>query len=137
MILYVLTSTVVLVVLHYARNALRRGLRNLPGPFGAKFTSLWRVSITYKGNGVENYRKLHEKYGKIVRTGPNHVAVSDPAMIPLIYGIASKFRKVPCCPPCLISIKTVSTDWGVKVTILPGISPLLRGGAVRQYLHRS
>lgn len=30
----------------------------------------------------------------IVRTGPTHVSVSDPAQIPVIYGISSKFTKV-------------------------------------------
>ncbi|PVH68975.1 cytochrome P450 [Cadophora sp. DSE1049] len=40
-----------------------------------------------------NYRALHDKYGPIVRVGPNHVSVSDPAMIPIIYGISSKFTK--------------------------------------------
>lgn len=46
------------------------------------------------GNGPAEYRKLHQQYGPIVRVGPNHVAVSDPSAIPIIYGLGSKFMKV-------------------------------------------
>lgn len=47
------------------------------------------------GDSPQNYRKLHDKYGKIVRVGPNHVSVSDSAEIPKIYGVGSKYLKVP------------------------------------------
>ncbi|KAK6383591.1 hypothetical protein LTS17_002883 [Exophiala oligosperma] len=46
-----------------------------------------------RGDGVQNYIALHEKYGPVVRTGPFHVSVADPQVVPLVYGIASKFRK--------------------------------------------
>jgi hypothetical protein len=46
------------------------------------------------GNAPVGYRTLHQKYGPIVRVGPNHVAVSDPSAIPVIYGLGSKFMKV-------------------------------------------
>ncbi|KAH8666053.1 cytochrome P450 [Tricladium varicosporioides] len=49
--------------------------------------------MVYKGNAPQTYRELHKKYGPIVRTGPNHVSVSDPEMIPVIYGTGSNFRK--------------------------------------------
>ncbi|KAH9205669.1 putative P450 monooxygenase [Leptodontidium sp. 2 PMI_412] len=39
------------------------------------------------------YLDLHEKYGPIVRTGPNTVSLSDPLVIPTIYGISSSFLK--------------------------------------------
>ncbi|KAH8683619.1 cytochrome P450 [Ilyonectria robusta] len=45
------------------------------------------------GNAHINYRKLHDKYGPIVRTAPNVVDISDPAVIPSIYAIGSKFVK--------------------------------------------
>jgi hypothetical protein len=78
----------------YVRVAFKRGLKDVPGPFLARLSSLYRISITYKGQAVTSYNELHRKYGKIVRTGPHHVSISDPEMIPLVYGIASKFRKV-------------------------------------------
>ncbi|KAJ4154034.1 hypothetical protein LMH87_010498 [Akanthomyces muscarius] len=48
-----------------------------------------------QGHAPMEYRRLHSQYGHIVRTGPKHVSVSDPDMIPVIYGIGSKFKKTP------------------------------------------
>jgi hypothetical protein len=73
---------------------LRRDLRNLPGPFLARFSGLYRLFMVGGGNGPAAYRKLHQQYGPIVRVGPNHVAVSDPSAIPIIYGLGSKFMKL-------------------------------------------
>lgn len=95
MVLYVLGIAIVGVfVARYLYNLFRPGLRNVPGPLFAHLTSLYRIKLVWKGGAVENYSNLHRKYGSIVRTGSNHVSVSDPAMIPLIYGISSKFKKV-------------------------------------------
>lgn len=77
--------------------ALCESLRNVPGPWQAKFSPLWRLGIVWKGNAHEEYCKLHQKYGPMVRTAPNVVDVSDPAAIPVIYGINSKFLKA-CVP---------------------------------------
>ncbi|KAH6984446.1 cytochrome P450 [Ilyonectria sp. MPI-CAGE-AT-0026] len=73
--------------------ALQRGLREIPGPWIAKFNPFWRVEFVWKGNAHINYRKLHDKHGPIVRTAPNVVDISDPAVIPSIYAIGSKFVK--------------------------------------------
>ncbi|KAL2834623.1 cytochrome P450 [Aspergillus pseudoustus] len=51
--------------------------------------------MVYDGKCPTNYQKVHEKYGPIVRVGPNEVSVADPNMIPVIYGIGSKFTKTP------------------------------------------
>lgn len=98
MSLLLFTGALCLILLRYAQAAFRKGLRNVPGPFWARLTTLYRISIVYKGEAVENYRRLHEKYGPVVRTGPYHVSVSDPQVIPLVYGIASKFRKASKMP---------------------------------------
>ena len=72
----------------------RPGLRQLPGPRLAAYSRLWNVVNASQGNAHESFQRLHEKYGKVVRTGPNHVAIADPAMIPVIYGTNNKFLKV-------------------------------------------
>ena len=87
-------GALLLIIVYYAQSAYRKGLRNVPGPFWARLSTLYRLSIVYQGEAVGNYRRLHEKYGPVVRTGPYHVSVSDPQIIPLIYGVTSKFRKV-------------------------------------------
>ena len=74
--------------------AFRQGLRQLPGPFLARFSGLYALSLVWTGKAPEEYRRVHEQYGQIVRIGPDRVSVSDPAMISVIYGIGSKFLKV-------------------------------------------
>ncbi|GKT70702.1 P450 monooxygenase [Colletotrichum tofieldiae] len=80
-------------VIHSYYTAFRRGLREIPGPWLAKFSSLWRFSLVGRGKAHEEYRKLHRKYGQVVRTAPNVVDISDPAAISIIYGINSTFMK--------------------------------------------
>lgn len=69
-------------------------LRKLPGPFLARFSGLYRLSMVYRGKAPEGYRALHNHYGKIVRAGPSHVSISDPSVIPIVYGLGSKYLKV-------------------------------------------
>ncbi|KAJ9612104.1 hypothetical protein H2200_003701 [Cladophialophora chaetospira] len=73
--------------------AFRPELRNLPGPILARFSGIYRLTLVYGGQAPFNYRRLHQKYGTIVRVGPNHVSVSDPAVIPQIYGIGANYLK--------------------------------------------
>ena len=61
-------------------------LRKIPGPLLAASTDLWRAYYFNNGRLASKLHALHEKYGPVVRTGPNHVSVSDPAGVPLIYG---------------------------------------------------
>jgi hypothetical protein len=83
-----------LTLFHLIRLTFRAGLRNIPGPWLARSTGLYRLSLVYKGDSPRQYQLIHEKYGPIVRTGPNHVSISDPAMIPVVYGIGKNFQKV-------------------------------------------
>jgi hypothetical protein len=92
--LYLSALSVALYVVSSIRAILRPGLRRLPGPFLARFSGLYRLSMVAGGRAPGEYQKIHEKYGRIVRVGPNHVSISDPSMIPLVYGIGSKFLKV-------------------------------------------
>jgi hypothetical protein len=85
---------ILITILDYVRIYFKRGLHGLPGPFWARFTELYRVQMVAQGDAPRKYRDLHAKYGPIFRSGPNHVSISDPAMVSVIYGIKSKFYKV-------------------------------------------
>jgi hypothetical protein len=76
------------------RLAYRTDLSPLPGPRWARFTGLYRVYRLWPGKAPSVYLELHQKYGPIVRTGPNTVSIADPSTIPTIYGIGSNFLKV-------------------------------------------
>ncbi|KAJ5619474.1 hypothetical protein N7510_003458 [Penicillium lagena] len=70
-------------------------LSNIPGPFWAKFTDLWRFRSQNTRGHTARLIALHMKYGKLVRLGPNHVSISDPAAIPIVYSTNPTWKKGP------------------------------------------
>jgi hypothetical protein len=72
----------------------RPGLRNIPGPLLAAFSDLDRLITAASGKQYLTHIKYHEKYGNLVRVGPKHVSFSNADLIPIVYGITSKFYKV-------------------------------------------
>ena len=71
------------------------GLNDIPGPWLAKYTNLWRLLETKKTGGDADYmHEMHKKYGDVVRVGPHAVNVADPANIPAIYGNKARLHKV-------------------------------------------
>ena len=69
-------------------------LRHIPGPFWAKFTNLQRVAWVRTGRAHEIHQAVHDKYGEVVRFGPNMISLSNPAWIPTVYPIRPGFPKV-------------------------------------------
>lgn len=69
-------------------------LRQIPGPFLAAFSNLPRVSWILSNRAHDIHIDLHQKYGKLVRFGPNMISVGDPAEIPNLYSFTGKFKKV-------------------------------------------
>ncbi|KAI0302392.1 cytochrome P450 monooxygenase pc-bph [Multifurca ochricompacta] len=61
------------------------GLRSFPGPFLARFSDLWLGRVAQQGHRSEIVHALHEKYGTFVRIAPNHLSISDPAALQIIY----------------------------------------------------
>jgi hypothetical protein len=81
-------------IIDVIRTRFRSGLRNVPGPFLAGISNIDRVWSCAKGLQMNYHLKLHEKYGSLVRIGPNHVSFADSSLIPLVYDIKSRFYKV-------------------------------------------
>lgn len=79
------------------------GLSGIPGPTLAKFTRLWKLHSVWKGNHHRTEIELHQKHGPLVRIGPRHVSVADPAAIPVIYGLNKGFTKTGFYPIQCIS----------------------------------
>lgn len=67
--------------------------RDIPGPFLAKFTDLWRFFLVTGRKSQETYIKLHKKHGDLVRIGPNCISILQPDLIPSIYGIGKGYVK--------------------------------------------
>ncbi|TVY88026.1 Cytochrome P450 monooxygenase [Lachnellula willkommii] len=68
-------------------------LKDIPGPFFAKFTNLWRFFDTYGGRPELTHQLLHKKHGSVVRLGPNVVSISDPKYLRVIYNTRGDYLK--------------------------------------------
>ncbi|KAL2126473.1 hypothetical protein VTI74DRAFT_844 [Chaetomium olivicolor] len=68
-------------------------LKKYPGPFLAGWTNLWRVWQVISGEYAPRMKKLHEKYGPIVRIGPNLLDLDIPELYRIIYGTDGKWIK--------------------------------------------
>lgn len=82
------------VVAHLLHNKYGYGIDTIPGPFLAPFTDLWRFCLVWRGRPEQAHIKLHDRYGPLVRLGPNMVSVSDPDALKVIYGLATGYVKV-------------------------------------------
>lgn len=54
-------------------------LRPVPGPALAPITNLWRLRVFLRGQQHHEYYDMHQKYGPLVRLGPNTVMLNDAA----------------------------------------------------------
>ena len=68
-------------------------LGSIPGPLDARFSRLWMMKHTWDGDMHRTMIKMHQKYGSLVRTGPNEVSVVDLSAIKKIYAAGTKFTK--------------------------------------------
>ncbi|KAL6231022.1 hypothetical protein BDW75DRAFT_244276 [Aspergillus navahoensis] len=53
-------------------------IRDVPGPFWASFSSLWKVYHVVKGHTEEQIINLHKQHGDFVRIAENEVSVAHP-----------------------------------------------------------
>ncbi|KAH9219145.1 cytochrome P450 [Leptodontidium sp. 2 PMI_412] len=60
-------------------------LAQFPGPFLASWTDLWQTYQFLTLQQPYHLTELHEKYGSIVRYGPDKLSITDEACISLIY----------------------------------------------------
>ena len=67
--------------------------KDIPGPFLAKFTDLYRLYLVWRRDAHDAHLNLHQQYGDLVRLGPNCISISKPGLIPSIYGIGKGYVK--------------------------------------------
>ncbi|KAI0761269.1 high nitrogen upregulated cytochrome P450 monooxygenase 2 [Trametes elegans] len=56
-------------------------LARYPGPLGCRLTKFWMACIGYTGRQHLYIRDLHERYGDVVRIGPNELSFRDPTLV--------------------------------------------------------
>jgi len=69
-------------------------LRDIPGPFLARFTRIWYFFEIYKGSFERSNIELHKNYGPIVRIAPDEYSIDDVEAAKTIYGHGNAFVKV-------------------------------------------
>lgn len=69
-------------------------LSKYPGPLLAKLTPLHASWHAYKGDRHLLLHKLHQRYGPIVRWGPNSVSINSATALKEIYGHGANARNV-------------------------------------------
>ncbi|KAI0265982.1 high nitrogen upregulated cytochrome P450 monooxygenase 2 [Gloeopeniophorella convolvens] len=57
-----------------------------PGPVLARVSKLWSAMISAQGKQHIYYKNLHERYGDVVRIGPNELSIRDATIIPSVLG---------------------------------------------------
>lgn len=68
-------------------------LAKYPGPFLAKITDCYLAYYAYKGSRHLAYHRAHEKYGPIVRMGPNSLSINSATALKTIYGYGANVIK--------------------------------------------
>ena len=68
-------------------------LANVPGPKMYAVTKWWMVWTNFTNKRTKTIHKLHQKYGPVVRVGPNELAFSGEEPMKVIYGAGTVFSK--------------------------------------------
>lgn len=80
-------------------------LRHIPGPLLASFTNFQRMYWVTTKRAHVILQNAHEKYGQVVRIGPNMVSISNPEAIPTVYTTKPGFPKVRRVPILVFRIR--------------------------------
>lgn len=89
-----LVSLILLLCFQLLRTRYRKGLRDIPGPFVASFSNLWKIVAVYHGDMPRRNVALHEQYGPVVRIGPKHVSFASPEAFSIIHSSRQAYAKV-------------------------------------------
>lgn len=86
------------IVFQAVKTHYQYGLSAIPGPFLARVSNLWKIIAVYRKNMPRRNIALHEKYGSVVRIGPQHVSCASPEALQIIHASRSAFPKVENLP---------------------------------------
>ncbi|KEY64588.1 hypothetical protein S7711_03647 [Stachybotrys chartarum IBT 7711] len=90
-VIYSSVIVILSVAIYYVRVWWR--LRHIPGPFPGNMTNFLRMKWVTTKRAHLILQEMHEKYGDVVRIGPNTVSFNNPSIIPTIYTARTGFPK--------------------------------------------
>lgn len=71
--------------------------KTIPGPFIAKFSNTWLAWHAKHGRKFAAVHEAHQKYGKVVRVGYNHISIADERGLQTVYAHGNGFLKESVC----------------------------------------
>ncbi|KAJ5084713.1 hypothetical protein NUU61_009292 [Penicillium alfredii] len=74
------------VLIWWTYNLFFHPLASYPGPFLARVSWIYHAIHTYRGTLAENTKRLHDRYGEVVRIAPNILSLNDGQAWEDIYG---------------------------------------------------
>ncbi|KAJ7143140.1 cytochrome P450 [Mycena crocata] len=83
---YLLYYTGLLLSIITYRICPAHSLSRYPGPLACKISKIWLAYIAYHGKLHLYVKHLHDKYGPVVRIGPNELSIVDSSAIQSILG---------------------------------------------------
>ncbi|KAK4671880.1 hypothetical protein QC764_609560 [Podospora pseudoanserina] len=89
----VLVAPIVTLLLWFTFSWATSPLRGYPGPFLSGYTNLWRLYHVRTGKYELTMKRLHDRYGPVVRIGPNLLDLDYPELSKVLYGTDGKWRK--------------------------------------------
>lgn len=81
------------------KNFLTFGFDSPPGPLLARFSDFWRFLDACFGQHHDTIVELHDRYGSVVRIGPNAISVADPVAIDSVLGSKANLDKTESVKP--------------------------------------
>ncbi|KAF2022501.1 cytochrome P450, partial [Setomelanomma holmii] len=70
-----------------------RRLAHVPGPFWAALTKGWMVRESLKMRQPTTFKELNDKYGSLVRVGPNELITDDPDVMRRMMAVRSEYTR--------------------------------------------
>jgi hypothetical protein len=67
------------------KNLIQSPLRHIPGPLPAKLSPAWLIAVIFTGRSAEIIGALLERYGPVMRVGPNMLSFATAAAARDIY----------------------------------------------------
>ncbi|UPK92403.1 hypothetical protein LCI18_003338 [Fusarium solani-melongenae] len=111
--LRIFLSLVLIGVVIVIRRLYWHPLSKFPGPALPALTSFYQFYIFWTHQEGNWYSKLHEKYGPVVRCGPNHLSFNDPSMVSTVYHSKvdkTGFHQEFSCPAAVFNKRYFSFD---------------------------
>lgn len=93
MYLILLLTFVALVTFYVAYQRIWHPLAVYPGPYWASLSDLWNAKTFWSGQHPYRLTELHEKYGPVVRFGPNRLSFTSQDAINTIF--VKGFKTMP------------------------------------------